>query len=56
MRPLAAHCHLGLGQWYRRTGQAAQGEEHLALARKMYGEMRLLLWLAQVEVEPAVAG
>ena len=31
-----------------------QAEEHLALARTMYGEMGLTLWLAQVEVEPSV--
>jgi hypothetical protein len=54
MRPLAAHCHLGLGHWLRRSGDAARGEEHLTLARTMYGEMGLTLWLAQVEVEPAV--
>jgi hypothetical protein len=29
MRPLAAHCHLGLGNLYRRTGDHAKAEEHL---------------------------
>lgn len=27
MRPLAAHCHLGLGTLYRRTGKREQGQE-----------------------------
>ena len=29
MRPLVAHCHLGLGKLYRRTGDGAKAEEHL---------------------------
>jgi hypothetical protein len=55
MRPLAAHCHLGLGHWLRRRGGSAKAEEHLGLARAMYAEMGLTLWLAQVEVEPSIA-
>jgi hypothetical protein len=30
MRPLVAHCHLGLGKLYRRTGKREQAQEHLA--------------------------
>jgi tetratricopeptide (TPR) repeat protein len=29
MRPLVAHCHLGLGTLYRRTGNPEQAQEHL---------------------------
>jgi len=29
MRPLVAHCHLGLGKLYRRTGKREQAQEHL---------------------------
>jgi hypothetical protein len=29
MRPLIAHCHLGVGKLYRRTGEGAQAREHL---------------------------
>ena len=29
MRPLVAHCHLGLGRLYRRTGKGEQAQEHL---------------------------
>ena len=28
MRPLVAHCHLGLGKLYRRTGKREQAQEH----------------------------
>ena len=27
MRPLVAHCHLGLGKLYRRTGKREQAQE-----------------------------
>jgi hypothetical protein len=33
---LAAHCHLGLGKLYRRTGKREQAQEHLATAVTMY--------------------
>ena len=32
MRPLVAHCHLGLGKLYRRTGDGAKAQEHLTTA------------------------
>jgi len=52
MRPLAAHCHLGLGKLHRRTGDRAKAEEHLATAATMYREMGMGFWLARVEAEP----
>ena len=30
--PLVAHCHLGLGKLYRRTGKREQAQEHLTIA------------------------
>jgi class 3 adenylate cyclase/tetratricopeptide (TPR) repeat protein len=39
MRPLIAHCHLGLGKLYRRTGKQQEAEEHLTTATTMYREM-----------------
>jgi class 3 adenylate cyclase/tetratricopeptide (TPR) repeat protein len=51
MRPLVAHCHLGLGKLYRRTGKDAQAREHLNIATTMYREMDMRLWLQQAEVE-----
>ena len=39
MRPLAAHCQLGLGKLYRRTGQREEAQEHVTTAATMYREM-----------------
>jgi hypothetical protein len=36
MRPLVAHCHLGLGILYRRTGKPQEAQEHLTTAATMY--------------------
>jgi tetratricopeptide (TPR) repeat protein len=49
MRPLVAHCHLGLGRLYRRTGDQAKAEEHLATATAMYREMGMNFWLEKTE-------
>jgi len=49
MRPLVAHCHLGLGKLYRRTGKREQAEEHLTAATKMYREMDMAYWLEKAE-------
>ena len=51
MRPLVAHCHLGLGKLYRRTGRDQQAPEHLATATMMYREMHMGFWLEQAEAE-----
>ena len=39
LRPLMAHCHLGLGALYRRAGTRQQAREHLTTAATMFGEM-----------------
>ena len=51
MRPLVAHCHLGLGKLYRRTGNREQAREHLTIATTMYREMDMRFWLEQAEAE-----
>jgi len=51
MRPLVAHCHLGLGKLYRRTGKREQAQEHLTTATTMYREMGITYWLEQAEAE-----
>jgi DNA-binding NtrC family response regulator/tetratricopeptide (TPR) repeat protein len=56
MRPLIAHCHRGLGDWYRRSGDRGRAEEHLTTARMLYREMNVKLWLTEMEAEPAVRG
>ena len=51
MRPLVAHCHLGLGKLYRCTDKAEQAREHLTTATVMYREMDMPFWLKQAEAE-----
>jgi tetratricopeptide (TPR) repeat protein len=51
MRPLVAHCHLGLGKLYRRTGKREQAQEHVATATTMYRDMGMTYWLEQAEAE-----
>jgi tetratricopeptide (TPR) repeat protein len=51
MRPLVAHCHLGLGKLYRRTGEREQAHEHLTIATTMYREMDMRFWLDHAEAE-----
>jgi tetratricopeptide (TPR) repeat protein len=49
MRPLVAHCHLGLGKLYHRTDKREQAREHLATATTMYREMGMTYWLEKAE-------
>ena len=51
MRPLAAHCHFGLGRLYRRTGKCGQAQDHLTTGTAMYREMRMAFWLEQAETK-----
>jgi tetratricopeptide (TPR) repeat protein len=51
MRPLVAHCHLGLGKLSRRIGERQQAEEHLRFALTMYREMDIRFWPEQAEAE-----
>jgi len=56
MRPLIAHCHLGLGKLYRRTGKREQAQEHLTAATTMYREMDMRFWLEKAEAETMEPG
>lgn len=49
MRPLVAHCHLGLGKLYGRTGDRPQADQHLTTAIALYREMNMGFWPAQAE-------
>ena len=49
LRPLVAHCHLGLGKLARRTGQREQAREYLTTATTMYREMEMRFWLTEAE-------
>jgi tetratricopeptide (TPR) repeat protein len=50
MRPLQAHCHLGLGTFYARTGQRQQAHAELSAAIDLYRAMDMTFWLPQAEV------
>jgi len=51
LRPLIAHCHLGLGKLYAHTDKREQAQEHLRTAATMYREMDMRFWLEQAEAE-----
>jgi class 3 adenylate cyclase/tetratricopeptide (TPR) repeat protein len=56
MRPLVAHCHLGLGKLYHRASRREQAQEHLATATTMYRDMGMTYWLEQADAEMAELG
>ena len=47
-----AHCRLGLGKLFRRTGKRDEARDHLTTARALYREMDMRFWLEQAEAEP----
>jgi class 3 adenylate cyclase/tetratricopeptide (TPR) repeat protein len=49
MRPLQAHCHLGLGRLHRRTGNAEGAAAEVAAARDLYRAMDMTYWLHEAE-------
>ncbi len=51
MRPLVAHCHLGLAKLYRQSGMRPDAQEHLTIATTMYREMDMPFWLEQAGAE-----
>ena len=49
MRPLVAHCHLGLGKLYRRPGKRQDAHEHLTTATTLYRKMDMRFRVEQTE-------
>ena len=49
MRPLQAHCHLGLGTLYATTGRREQARTALTTAIALYGAMDMVFWLPQAK-------
>jgi hypothetical protein len=49
MRPLVAHCHLGLGTLYAGTRRREQARAELSTATEMYRAMEMTFWLPQAE-------
>jgi tetratricopeptide (TPR) repeat protein len=54
MRPLQAHCHLGLGKLYTKLGRRAEACPELSAAIALYRAMLMTFWLPQAEA--ALAG
>jgi tetratricopeptide (TPR) repeat protein len=53
MRPLHAHCHLGLGKLYSRIGHLDEARTELSTAIAMLREMGMAFWLPRAEAELA---
>jgi hypothetical protein len=49
MRPVAAHCALGLARLYQRTGRRHEAREQITAAVTMYREMDMQFWLPEAE-------
>jgi class 3 adenylate cyclase/tetratricopeptide (TPR) repeat protein len=49
MRPLQAHCHLGLGRLYHQTGRGEEARAALTAAIDLYRAMDMTFWLPQAE-------
>jgi tetratricopeptide (TPR) repeat protein len=49
MRPLQAHCHLGLGTLYAKTGQLELARTELSTAIELYRAMDMTFWLPWTE-------
>ena len=56
MRPLMAHCHIGLGKLYRRAGSRTKQKVHRTNGVAMMREMEMGLWLERAEVESKELG
>ena len=56
MRPLQAHCHLGLGTLYVQTGRLEPAHAALTAAIALYRDMEMRFWLPQAETALAQVG
>ena len=53
MRPLQAHCRLGLGTVYTKQGLKDRARDELSAAVALYREMGMTFWLPQAEARLA---
>lgn len=56
MRPLIAHCRLGLGAAHRCAGEVSRGRAEMNAALAEYRAMDMTYWLARAEAELASLG
>jgi hypothetical protein len=50
MRPLEAHCHLGLGTLYATIGRGERAHAALSTAIGLYRALEMTFWLPQAEL------
>ena len=55
MRPLLAHCPLGLGSLYAKIGRTEAARHELSAAIELYRAMEMTFWLSRAEAEPGKA-
>jgi hypothetical protein len=51
MRPLLAHCHLGLARLEHRAGRTAEARPHLAAALEAFRDLDMPFWLERSQAE-----
>jgi hypothetical protein len=56
MRPLVAHCRLGLGKLYTGVGRRAEAGAALSAAVELYRAMAMMFWPPQAEAALAEVG
>jgi tetratricopeptide (TPR) repeat protein len=56
MRPLVAHCRLGLGKLYATSGRRTAAHTELSAAIELYRAMEMTFWLPQAEAALAQTG
>src|SRR5262249_6233110 len=56
MRPLVAHCKLGLGMLCRKLGREDEARAELQAAAEMYRSMEMTFWVERAEAAPAAVG
>ena len=56
MRPLVAHCHLGLARFYRHRDRVDESERHRTEAASLYAVMDMRFWLPQCARDQLVSG
>jgi tetratricopeptide (TPR) repeat protein len=56
MRPLVAHCHLGLGVLSHKAGRLDQARSELSAAIELFRSMDMAFWLTRAEARLTTAG
>jgi DNA-binding NtrC family response regulator/tetratricopeptide (TPR) repeat protein len=56
MRPLVAHCHLGLARLCHHLARPAEAEQHRAEAASLYAAMEMSFWLPQCARDQLASG